>query len=185
MNIISGGCSLVWGNELEDFSGIGPDMYSKHTFPALLTKQAGAEYLCTARPGNSNSQIAQDVKTALTHYTCNVGVIVLWTWPLRDNKLESDAEIQDLQNYLDKNQIPYLFSCVDNCVVTKKLNYSNWFLFPSTRSPFWPIGFYQWAVENKYKQGPQTHPLEQAHLDASILMQEKFNELVTKHLQQN
>jgi hypothetical protein len=46
-----------------------------------------------------------------------------------------------------------------------------------------PRGFYQWAVENKYPVGPENHPLEQAHIDASKLMQEKFNDLVTKHLQ--
>ena len=46
-----------------------------------------------------------------------------------------------------------------------------------------PRGFYQWAVENKYDIGPMQHPLEQAHRDAAILMQEKFNELVIKNLQ--
>jgi hypothetical protein len=45
-----------------------------------------------------------------------------------------------------------------------------------------PRGFYQWAAENKYKCGKENHPLEQAHHDAAILMQGKFNDMVKKHL---
>ena len=81
-----------------------------------------------------------------------------------------------------------MFTCADNCVITGKLDYTNWFMFPAGVGPNQtetPRGFYQWARENKYTCGPQHHPLEQAHLDASKLMQGKFNELVKKHLQQN
>jgi len=109
-------------------------------------------------------------------------------------------EIVYLQNYLVLKQIPFLFTCADNSifnnhtvnnadsVITSLLNlidHTQWFWFPpgqggnQTESP---RGFYQWAVENKYPIGT-THPLEQAHKDASELMQEKFNELVKKHLQ--
>ena len=104
-----------------------------------------------------------------------------WTWPSRDNLLESDSTIEDLQNYLEYHQYRYLFTCADNCVVTGKLNYDKWFFFPSGQLPHetvTPRGFYQWAVENKYKCGPEKHPLEQAHQDAANLMQGKFNELV-------
>jgi hypothetical protein len=38
-------------------------------------------------------------------------------------------------------------------------------------------------VENKYKCGKENHPLEQAHHDAAILMQGKFNDMVKKHLE--
>jgi len=58
-------------------------------------------------------------------------------------------------------------------------------MFPSGTNPgdtLTPRGFYQWAVENKYKVGPQGHPLESAHVDAAGLIKEKFNELVKNPL---
>ena len=39
-------------------------------------------------------------------------------------------------------------------------------------------------MENKYPVGT-THPLEEAHQEAAKLIKEKFNELVTKPLEQN
>jgi hypothetical protein len=39
-------------------------------------------------------------------------------------------------------------------------------------------------VENKYPIGT-THPLEEAHTAAAKLIKEKFNEMVTKSLEQN
>lgn len=109
-------------------------------------------------------------------------------------------EIVYLQNYLKLKQIPFLFTCADNSIfrnytvdtadstITSLLNqidHSCWFWFPAgsgSNQTETPRGFYQWAVENKYPIGT-THPLEQAHKDASELMQEKFDELVTKHIQ--
>ena len=112
-------------------------------------------------------------------------------------------EIVFLQNYLKNKGIPYMFSCVDassilyNYTVEKlkdpyitdlinQIDLTNWAFFkPGTN---WgdtktSRGFYQWAVENKYAIAPGGHPLEQAHLDASNIMQEKFDELVKKHIQ--
>ena len=109
-------------------------------------------------------------------------------------------EIVYLQNYLTVKQIPYMFTCADSIIfynqtlknaddtlysLFKQIDRKKWFLFDAGTDPHdtqTPRGFYQWAVENKYPIGT-THPLEQAHLDASKLMQEKFNELVTKHIQ--
>jgi len=66
----------------------------------------------------------------------------------------------------------------------RQIDFQHWYLFPAGAE--WetttPRGFYQWAMENKYPIGT-THPLEQAHLDATKLMQEKFNELVKKSVQ--
>lgn len=108
-------------------------------------------------------------------------------------------EIVYLQNYLILKQIPFLFVCADNSIfrnhtvdcadstITSLLNqidHDHWFWFPAgtgSNQTKHPRGFYQWAVENKYPIGT-THPLEQAHKDASTLMQGKFNELVKKHL---
>ena len=112
-------------------------------------------------------------------------------------------EIIFLQSYLKGRSIPYLFSCVDatsifyNYTTEKEkdpyindllnqIDMDSWGFFPpgtgwgETKTS---RGFYQWAVENKYDIAPGGHPLVQAHLDASKLMQEKFNELVKKHIQ--
>ena len=109
-------------------------------------------------------------------------------------------EIVYLQNYLVLKQIPFLFTCADNRIfnsytvdnadsviasLLNQLDHDRWFWFPEgqgSNQTNTPRGFYQWAVENKYPVGT-THPLEQAHKDAYILMQGKFNELVTKHIQ--
>jgi len=111
-------------------------------------------------------------------------------------------EIVYLQNYLKSNDIPYLFTCADNSIwynytietadsnihsLAQQIHrdQANWFWFPpgsGANQTEQPRGFYQWAVENKYPIGT-THPLEQAHHAAAQLMQEKFNELVTKHIQ--
>lgn len=109
-------------------------------------------------------------------------------------------EIVYLQNYLNINNIPFMFTCADNSIfynytidnpdgvitsVYNQIDPTRWFWFPEgngSNQTKTPRGFYQWAVENKYAIGT-THPLEQAHIDASNLMQGKFNELVKKHLQ--
>jgi len=99
-------------------------------------------------------------------------------------------ELVFLQNYLKLKQIPYLFTCADNTLfdnytvqhmdrtikgLINQVDMSKWCLFDNK-------GFYQWSVDNKYRIGT-THPLEQAHADAALLMKDKFNELVKKHLQ--
>jgi len=109
-------------------------------------------------------------------------------------------EIVYLQNYLVLNSIPFMFTCADNslfqnCTVNNRdsviaslyhqLDLSRWFWFPEGKGSDQtetPRGFYQWAVENKYAIGT-THPLEQAHIDASKMMQGKFNELVKDNIQ--
>lgn len=115
----------------------------------------------------------------------------------------SFKEIVFMQNYLQKNNIPYMFISADNCFyehenyirsrdvyldsLYTQIDWNNWFFFAKgtegneTHSP---RGFYQWAVENKYPIGT-THPLEEAHAAAAELMQEKFNELVKKYYQSN
>lgn len=182
MIIVAGGDSFVWGSELKDSPHGGPGGWSNNTFPALLS---GAGYRCAAYPGFSNRDIADSVIVSCQGFNPD-SVIVCWTWATRDNETDSDSHILRLQHYLEEHNIGYLFTCADNCIITGRLDYSNWYMFPPAEEP-WntmePRGFYQWAVENKYDVGPENHPLEQAHLDASKLMQEKFNELVTKHIQ--
>lgn len=179
--VLAGGDSFIWGSELADSPHGGPDGYSLSTFPALLADK----YICTAYPGLGNQAIAQRVRDYLVWAKSPDIVIVCWTWPSRDNAVNSDQVITSLQKHLEYYKIPYLFTCADNCIVTGKLDYTNWFFFPPA-SESWlttePRGFYQWAKENKYNVGPQNHPLEQAHADAAQLMQGKFNEVVNKHI---
>lgn len=108
-------------------------------------------------------------------------------------------EIVYLQNYLKLYRIPYLFTCADNSIIYnytiqngdesinslyEQIDMTNWFWFPPGDSyqTQTPRGFYQWAVENKYPIGT-THPLEQAHYDAAILMEDRFYELVKKFVE--
>lgn len=100
-------------------------------------------------------------------------------------------EILFLQQYLKQRNIPYMFTTVDNKyyehenyyrskdttleTLYNNIDWSAWYLFGNN-------GFYQWALENNYKVGPEGHPLEDAHKDAAILIKEKFDELVTKNI---
>jgi hypothetical protein len=183
MTIVAAGDSMIWGSELQDSPHGGPNGYSRNTFAALL---AGNEYHCSAYPGIGNKQIYSRIRDDLTWMKCS-GVIVCWTWPSRDNELDSDKWIIALQQYLKFHDYPYLFTCIDNCVVTDnpEIDWDSWYLFPAGTNPdetLRPRGFYQWAIENKYSIGIDGHPLEQAHQDAAELIKEKFNELVTKYL---
>ena len=127
-------------------------------------------------------------------YFSNIGFLEYW------ETYTSLKEIVYLQNYLKTNDIPYLFTCADagflqnNFTITHpddtisclydQLDWNNFFFFPPGTTEFqtkYPRGFYQWALENKYKIG-DTHPLEQAHKDAAELIKEKFNELVKKSI---
>lgn len=106
-------------------------------------------------------------------------------------------EILFLQLYLKSKNIPYLFTTADNSYYThqnylrskdnclealyNQIIWNNWYWFPpgkEANETIAPRGFYQWAVENKYKVGPEGHPLEEAHQDAAELIREKFNEMV-------
>jgi len=185
MNIVAGGDSFVWGSELADSIHGGVDGYSKLTFTYLLAQ--GYDYKCAAYPGFGNKNIVAQVKAQCDDQTA--GVIVCWSWPTRDNKIDSDSEILELQEFLKSQNIPYLFTCVDNIVVTNNflIDWDKWYLFPVIPNTGWhpnedPRGFYQWALEHKYELAVKDkHPLEKAHVDAANLMKEKFDELVKKN----
>jgi hypothetical protein len=108
-------------------------------------------------------------------------------------------EIVFLQQYCTINKIPYMFMTANNHFfqhenyvrrsddqlthLYSQINWENWSWFPQRiqdNETHAPIGFHQWAIENKYLVGTQGHPLEQAHADAAVLIKEKFNELVVK-----
>lgn len=184
ITVLAGGDSFVWGSELADSPHGGPDGYSRKTFTALLSDK----YICAAYPGLGNMDIAQRVRDKLTSMDGDVFVIVCWTWPTRDGDFNSDFHIKNLEDYLKHGGHKYLFTCADNCIITNRLDYSNWFMFPAGVNPqdtCVPRGFYQWAVENKYKCGKENHPLEQAHQDAAKLIQGKFNDILQKNMEQD
>jgi hypothetical protein len=187
MIIVAGGDSHVWGSELADSPHGGPNGYSRNTFTALL---AGNDYICTAYPGIGNYEIAQRAREEL-HKDSPKAVIVCWTWPSRDTVYTSPRVIQQFQEYCEYHDVPYLFTCVDNCLIELldiKTNWDHWYMFPAGVDPgdtLTPRGFYQWAVENKYNIGTDGHPLEDAHKAAAELIKEKFNELVKKSIQSN
>jgi len=184
--LVAGGDSHIWGSELVDSPHGGVNGYSRKTFPALLYE----DYSCVAYPGIGNKEIAQRVINACDHnIRCNSKnlVLVCWSWPSRDNQINSDEHIIRLQNYLVVNKIPYIFTCVDNCIISDNIEifWDRWYLFPpgvEAHETTTPRGFYQWAIENKYSVGPDGHPLEQAHWDAAELLKEKFNELVKESI---
>lgn len=188
MIIVAGGDSIIWGSELQDSPHGGPNGYSRNTFTALL---ADNKYICTAYPGIGNYEIAQRAKKEIDAIGQSKVVVICWTWPSRDTIYTSPRIILDFQRYCEYQQIPYLFTCVDNCLIElldPKTNMDHWYLFPIGTGPYetqTPRGFFQWAVENKYSIGADGHPLEQAHRDAAALIKEKFNELVAQYNQQN
>jgi len=189
MIIVAGGDSMVWGSELADSPNGGPNGYSRNTWPALLATNG---YICAAYPGYSNYEIAKDLKLVIKDHIDIPFVIVCWTWPTRDKTYTSDRVIREFEHHCKYHGIPYLFTCVDNCLFDvvdyTKLDMANWFMFPSAEEDYntqTPRGFYQWAVENKYSVGPEFHPLEDAHRDAAELIRSKFDELVEKFNQQN
>jgi hypothetical protein len=189
MIIVAGGDSVIFGSELQDCANGHPGSFSHKTFAALLA--GNNEYYCTAYPGIGNGEIVKRLRAKLATLD-KCGVIVSWTWPYRTDELTADQHIIELQAYLKERGIPYLFTCLDNCVRNEsqrvdEIDWTHWFLFPAGTIPngvttLTPRGFYQWAVESKYKVGPDMHPLEDAHQAAYKLMKEKFNELVKKHL---
>jgi hypothetical protein len=111
----------------------------------------------------------------------------------------SFREFVFMQNYLKSNGIPYIFLTASNTFYQHEnyfrsqdawlsdlyqlIDWNHWFFFPATSDSLTqePKGFFHWATENKYPMGT-THPLEAAHDDAVKLIQEKFNDLVTKNL---
>jgi hypothetical protein len=180
LTLLAGGDSFIWGSELADYKHCGKYGYSLSTFATLLSNN---DYICTAYPGIGNVEILNRI---IRNIQSNYTVLVCWTWPTRDNKIDSDSEILNLQHYLYVNRIPYMFTCVDNCIITQnpKIDYTKWFMFPPGDSSLkyktnQPRGFYQWAIEEGYPCGADGHPLEQAHIDAAKLMQFHFLRLTS------
>jgi len=110
-------------------------------------------------------------------------------------------EILFLQSYCQVRNVPFLFVSANNTFYQHEnyfrsrdstienlynaIDWQKWFWFPpgvEANETTSPRGFYQWAIENKYKVSqPGGHPLEQAHIDSANLIREKFNEMVAQY----
>lgn len=86
MNLKSFGCSFIYGSELSDevlwdkSTGRNPK-HSKLTWPAHLAQHLNYDYLCYARPGAGNLQIAERV---LTHLATNEQALFVINWTFID-----------------------------------------------------------------------------------------------------
>ena len=86
MNLKSFGCSFIYGSELSDEiiydpSKKQPPNYSKLTWAAHLAQHLNYNYLCYARPGAGNLQIAE---RALTHLATNETALFVINWTFID-----------------------------------------------------------------------------------------------------
>ena len=80
ITVVAGGDSFVFGAELKD----QVRSHSMSTFPALLSKSAGCDYICSAVSGSANAAIARRVIDNCEHHKDkNLFVIVNWTFTNR------------------------------------------------------------------------------------------------------
>jgi hypothetical protein len=86
MNLKSFGCSFIYGSELSDEVLWDKDTrrnptHSNSTWPAHLARHLNYDYLCYARPGAGNLQIAERV---LTHLATNEQALFVINWTFID-----------------------------------------------------------------------------------------------------
>lgn len=112
--LIAGGDSFIYGSELRDcIDSQGREQVSHLTYPALIAKEAGLEYVCAARPGYSNAAIRRTVMDACEKYDDIDLVIVSWSfagrYEFRINQewrqLSSWAAVDDIKEIEKKFQI--------------------------------------------------------------------------------
>lgn len=98
-------------------------------------------------------------------------------------------EMVHMQNFFKLYNIPYIYTVADSgflfdqtgfevdqslTAMLSELDMSRLFLFPDCQ------GFYVWAVRSNYPIG-DTHPLEEAHRDAAIMIRKFIDELDQKN----
>jgi hypothetical protein len=93
MIIKSFGCSFIFGTDLGDNPEAdllkGPvGQFSQLTWPALLAQKQELEYVCHARPGSGNLQIAERVLNQC-QYSEKQFFIIGWTWTDRFDYVKS------------------------------------------------------------------------------------------------
>lgn len=80
MKLKSFGCSFIFGTDLHDDSRLAIKATpSNYSWPALLAKKHGLDYVCYARPGAGNLEIVERLLSQLTDVEPAV-YVVGWTW---------------------------------------------------------------------------------------------------------
>lgn len=80
MILKSFGCSFIFGTDLADNDQhLSPPKASGLTWPAHLARHLNYDYVCCARPGAGNLQIAERVLSHLAE-DCPDFVVIGWTW---------------------------------------------------------------------------------------------------------
>lgn len=81
MRIRSFGCSFIFGNDLHDDGRDGPwATPSNHTWPALIAKKLGADYICNARGGSGNTHIADKAMMRAAQKWPDEIFIIQWSY---------------------------------------------------------------------------------------------------------
>lgn len=239
--LIAGGDSFIYGSELVDcIDSQGQEQVSQLTYPALIAKEAGMDYVCVARPGYSNSAIRRTVMNACEQHDDIGLVIVSWTfngryefrfnnewsqissWTVVDDIKEIEHKFQFdnpivlkhhadelvkarqsglsdfarwfytntdyltetydtlsnivmLQQYLELNNIPYIFTAVDRNSIDVTVNDESISTLQKQLGKLWGWfdnkGFYTWAQDMNFPFAT-THPREQAHIEAAHIFYE-------------
>ena len=102
--LLVGGCSYVWGEELEG-SYDNPKTHHKHTFTCKLAEKLGIPSVNLGCPGNGNQKIFRDVIDYLdspagknvTH------MVVIWSYWGREEFAESINEEEESQYRLQRH----------------------------------------------------------------------------------
>lgn len=78
--LIAGGDSMTYGLDLLDCNPSNKFKHSMSTWTALIAKDMGREYVCTAYPGNSNPGICRRILIALEEYKDHEDIFVTVNW---------------------------------------------------------------------------------------------------------
>lgn len=77
--LISFGCSMTAGDELEGFS-TNPLICSEHTYVGVMAKRMGLEHICMARPGMGNDGIFRVAMQSVLSGVISTGDFVVIGW---------------------------------------------------------------------------------------------------------
>lgn len=77
--LLTGGCSFVWGDELDGCHDSPPSHHPK-TFAALTAKKLGVKCKNIAAPGNGNTRIFRDIVDYLNTHDDVTHIVILWSY---------------------------------------------------------------------------------------------------------
>lgn len=99
MRIRSFGCSFIFGNELHDDGRDQPyPTASNYTWPALIARRLGADYICNARGGSGNMHIADKAMMRAAQKWPDEIFIIQWSFIDRFDWLRQDDHTHHANN---------------------------------------------------------------------------------------